>query len=369
MVAHLKPPGSGTGSHPGRNWLLLLLPLVAGLLLCLVLLSGCGPAAAPPTATPIPATATPVPAKPTPAPATATPVPAAPPAATPVPAKPAVDQAAILAAWQSSLHSKTYGLGKGPNNLCSRCHSPRNWDPKAVPGPAPNCIACKFPFDKEVRTPPAGTNSFIEEKDWKNIGCDVCHKVEAGVVSAQIAMWNNATGKYDSVASTTELCEKCHTDSLGGSRHKVRIGGGAHTNQIGMTAKRPIACTNCHNPHSSKAACTNCHGNVFKDKPTQGHIAVHEKMGCVVCHDASGAKVEPVTKDDVKGEWTTLTVAVTAGRESTTAFPSHYLQRTVTCTRCHFDANPWKLRSFVTPTPTVRPPTTPTLAVTPTPAK
>ena len=63
----------------------------------------------------------------------------------------AVDLAAIQAAYKTSTHSNDYGEGRGPNTLCARCHSPRNWDPAAKPGPPPNCVACKFPFDKEVR--------------------------------------------------------------------------------------------------------------------------------------------------------------------------------------------------------------------------
>ena len=365
MVAHLKPPGSGNGSHPRRNWLLLLLPLVAGLLLCLVLLSGCGPAAAPPTAIPLP-TYTPYPTyTPVPPPA----IPISPPTKVPEPTK-AVNLAAIQAAYQTSTHANDYGEGRGPNTLCSRCHSPRNWDPKAVPGPAPNCIACKFPFDKEVRKPPPNTNSFIEQKDWKNIGCDVCHKVDTkGVVEPMPAIWNQATGKYDAVATTTELCEKCHTDSLGGSKHKIMLGGPVMANQIGMTVKRPQQCTDCHDPHSQKASCESCHKDARTPaKPIKGHDAEHAKVTCDACHDASGLKLGP-TADNTKWVAFKSTTSPAGGPPTLTQVTSHVLQRTVDCTRCHYDNNPWKLRSLVPPTATPRPPTTPTLAVTPTPAK
>src|SRR5512139_3462523 len=38
-------------------------------------------------------------------------------------------QSVVWAKWQSGPHGNTYGLDKGPNTYCSRCHSPQNWDP------------------------------------------------------------------------------------------------------------------------------------------------------------------------------------------------------------------------------------------------
>lgn len=277
----------------------------------------------------------------------------------PEPTKPPVDVKAIEAAWKESGHSNTYDLGKGPNTYCARCKSPRNWDPKATVGPAPNCVACKFPFDKEVRKPPPNTNIFIEQKDWKGIGCDICHKVETNVVDPKPVAWNQATGKYDAVASNTELCEKCHTDSLGGSKHKMAIGGPAHTGQIGLTAKRPQECTDCHNPHSTQASCTSCHGDVFKTKPNAGHIAVHEKIACDACHDARGLTLGP-NADKTKWVAFQSVTSPAGGPPTLSQVTSHTLQKRVACTRCHYDNNPNKLRSMVTPTAT-RPPTTPTV--------
>jgi len=272
------------------------------------------------------------------------------------PPTPVVDLKAIEAAYKLSSHSNDWGEGRGPNTYCARCHSPRNWDPKAIAGPAPNCMACKFPFDKEVRKPPPNTNVFIEQKDWKNIGCDVCHVVTNNVVDAKPVMWNQATGKYDAVADNTALCEKCHTDSQGGSKHKIAIGGPAHTGQIGLTAPRPQQCTDCHNPHSQKASCTNCH-KAISQKP--GHDAAHAKIACDACHDAAGLVVGPNTD---KTMWVAFlaTSSPTGGPPTLAQVTSHVLQKAVTCTRCHYDNNPNKLRSLVTPTAT-RAPTTPTV--------
>ena len=317
-------------SHCLNNRLSTLLAIV-GLLLMVVLVSACQPAK--------PATPAPTPT------ATVKPLP------TP-------DRAAIQAAWQGSAHNNKYDLGKGPNTYCSRCHSPQNWDPAATVGKAPNCFSCKFATDKEVRI--AKENPLIPETNWKPVGCDVCHKVDGGVVSSQIAIWNNGMGKYDAVATTTQLCEKCHTDSLGGTRHKVHLGGGAHSNQIGQTTKRPELCTDCHDPHSLKADCATCHAKALKpDKPISGHDAAHANVKCVACHDASGMKVRPV---EGKNYWTTGNVSVRATTETFTPLTSHDFKKAVDCVRCHYDNNPWKLKSLApqpTPSPTPKPTSTP----------
>ncbi len=281
------------------------------------------------------------------------------PAATkaPEPVK-SVDLNAIQAAYKTSSHSNDWGEGRGPNTLCARCHSPRNWDPAAKTGPPPNCVACKFPFDKEVRKPPAGTNVFVEQKDWKNIGCDVCHQVANNVVDSKPVMWNQATGKYDTVADNTALCEKCHTDSQGGSKHKVALGGPAHTGQIGLAAPRPQQCTDCHDPHSQKASCTNCHKTLSK---AAGHDAAHAKVACDACHDAAGLKLGPTSDNTQWVAWIS-TSSPTGGPPTLSQTTSHILQKAVDCTRCHYDNNPQKLRSLVTPTAT-RPPTTATPTV------
>jgi hypothetical protein len=46
-----------------------------------------------------------------------------------------------------------------------------------------------------------------------NIGCTTCHDGGAG---PDIAMWNNGTMGYDAVATTSELCSKCHGYARGG---------------------------------------------------------------------------------------------------------------------------------------------------------
>jgi hypothetical protein len=86
---------------PMARWL-----MIAGVLLLIpLLLIACQPAATPEPTEP-PATAVP----PTPMP-TAIPIP---------------DQSVQIAEWESGPHSADYDLGKGPNTMCTRCHSPQN---------------------------------------------------------------------------------------------------------------------------------------------------------------------------------------------------------------------------------------------------
>ncbi len=291
---------------------------------------------------------------PTPAPPTAEAAEPAPPTSanpTAVPAAPAVDLTTFQQAWESGPHNNKYDLGKGPNTYCTRCHSPSLWDPKATVGKAPNCFSCKFPFDKEVRNAPE--NPLIPEDQWKPIGCTTCHSTGQG---PEVAIWNNATGSYDLVLTTTALCEKCHTDSLGGTRHKVRLGGGAHSNQIGTTAKRPELCTDCHDPHSGQASCLNCHAEALKADSGKGHDQAHAAVACVACHDASGMDVGLVEEENI---WTTGEKSVSRGQETFTALTSHDFKRSVDCDRCHFSDNPWGLW-VPTPTPAPAPKATPT---------
>lgn len=273
--------------------------LAIGLLALTLLLGACSPAAtpapaAPPAAPPVAATAVP----PTAVPPTEVPPTAVPPTEVPPPPAPepepepavsAADLAAIQVAWESGAHNNAYDVGKGPNTYCSRCHSPLHWDINARPGRPPNCISCKFAFDAEVRIAPE--NPLIPEDEWKPIGCQVCHPVENGVVSPQLAIWNNATQQSEPVANSTQLCEKCHTDSIGGSMHKMQLGGGAHSNQIGQAKMRPELCTDCHDPHSLQADCKSCHAAAFEDADNLGHAPMHAKVKCQACHEIGRAHV------------------------------------------------------------------------------
>lgn len=281
-----------------------------------------------------PATPTSVPSVPSPL-ATPTRVPTATMSPTIAPTPTASAQAAILAKWQSGLHAHTYDLGKGPNTYCARCHSPQNWDPASKIDAPPNCVSCKFPTDATVRLAPS--NPLVALTAWKNIGCEVCHRVDNGVTSAQIAWFNKATGNYESVATATALCEKCHTDT-----DVLR-----HRRDLGKSAHAGFQCTQCHDAHTTRASCASpqCHTNL---SGIAGHDTAHANVNCVACHDASGLPVGP---DNQTKTWVTWRTTEVIGRKTTAPYISHNLQKAVDCVRCHFAGNPWDLSVSVRNTP------------------
>ena len=312
------------------------------------------------------------------------PAPTPTPTLTPVPPTPTPDQSAYWADWESSIHADTYALEKGPNTYCARCHSPANWDPAAVIDDPPNCVSCKFPHEEEPRI--AEGNPLVPEEEWENINCETCHQMTNGIVQEGIC-WRDVTSGYcETVASSTQLCGKCHrnTETL---RHQRAIAeGGAHAE---------LECVSCHNPHSLEAKncrschqvemqevdmtgdmhagvtsndqclechpdawaghnmkvkqsgsqdCINCHDDLVADMVLEpvmrGHNQVHEQVPCAVCHDASGMKVG---QSEETGEWLLLRQTELLGRTSEEPYTSHAIQREVDCTRCHYPENPWDL--------------------------
>jgi hypothetical protein len=192
------------------------------------------------------------------------------------------------------------------------------------------------------------------------------------------------------VQTSTELCEKCHTDTET-IRHKRDIDGGAHAGYV---------CTDCHDPHSTVANCGSdqCHPDVvaLRSLPSQYHAdihtnindmnlclqchpegkqlhsmettykwvddclschidmknkeflnvgpiqhsRVHNSVNCVACHDATYMDVAPIEGYD---EWITFRTKELLGRSITSPYQSHYLQKDAKCGRCHFQDNPWGL--------------------------
>ncbi len=319
---------------------LLLSGLVA------VLLTACttAPAPLPPTAAPAlsPPTTMPVPPVATLPPPTAT---VAAPTARPTaaagvtPADLPEAQKPIWASWRIGPHADTYGLEKGPNTFCARCHSPMNYDAASKVDPPPNCVSCKFPTDPQVRV--AEHNRLVPENEWRSIGCEVCHRVENGAVIEGIAWRDPATGQYQAIASATDLCERCHTDT-----ETLR-----HKRDLGQAAHRGFTCVSCHNPHSTQASCTaaGCHQRPGASlTPPPGRDPAHATVGCVACHDASGMLVGRVKET---GLWTTWRTTELLGRKTTSPALSHSMQRQVDCSRCHFAGNGWGLSEIAKPKP------------------
>jgi len=229
----------------------------------------------------------------------------------------------IQVLWETSPHSNSYVLSDlGMNSTCARCHAPINYIPSMEDMPA-SCATCKF----EVDPPPP----MIAEADWENIPCNVCHRVKRGEVDPKYA-WLSIPpiDEYEDLATTTELCIKCHivTDVAGHIGSDVA---GAH---IGYT------CTQCHDAHTTAASCATelCHADVLNRLTLiPGHDENHKVVTCWACHDAGGLAVSP----DDQGNW----IAFQPG----TFIPvvSHNIVKEALCERCHFLNNPWNLSEDV----------------------
>lgn len=299
------------------------------------------------------------------------------------------DQMLIWETWESSSHEDTYDLEKGPNTYCAKCHSPANWDYSATIDPPPNCVSCKFSSEPEPRI--AESNPMVPEDEWASIGCNICHRMEAGKADPEFVWYDNASEYYETLATTTELCEKCHLDTNKYLHHQRDLGQDAH---VGFT------CTDCHDPHDQFARCSDkgCHSDVTaqRKRVLDQHVSISEKetclvchtagmdmhtmeiqrsgeddcfichdylanispddaapiqhsnvhglVDCVACHDAAGLAVGPIEAEDV---WTTFrSVELPMGLVSE-PYQSHNLQRSVECGRCHYSDNPWELSDSV----------------------
>jgi len=322
-----KKSRSSTGPRIARGLL-----AVGAAFLLILLLYACQPApTAPPEPTPVPPTATAMP--------------------TPLP-----DQSEIHADLASSTHG-TYDLYHGPNTWCARCHSPQNWDPQATVGKPPNCFSCKFPTDEEVRI--ADGNDLIPEEAWVGIPCETCHVMdEHGIASQEIAWLNPISKEYVEVKTSTELCEKCHTETtnnLFGSAvaHKISYGS-AHLNYAGFIGDSapPQYCTDCHDAHTQEAKqCVDCH-EIDETAHARGKYAeMKDVVTCMACHDASpdfdpppASMTYSVGPHGEDGLWVPIDVSVGRGGEPANApFVSHAIQGEVLCTRCHSEGNTYGL--------------------------
>jgi len=228
----------------------------------------------------------------------------------------------IEQAWQAGPHADTYV--EGDNNICARCHAPVVFMP-SMDDLSPSCLVCKF----EIAPPPAS----IAQETWTNIECNVCHRIDkkdevepefAWLLFLQIK-------EYEPVASSTELCGKCHADpDLDLPGHTAVVVGGAHTD---------YSCTDCHDAHSTTAAscgAAGCHDDMGADVP--GHDEAHESVYCVACHDAGDMTIGP---DEDLGSWITFLPADSEGVSY--PFTSHNTQLEASCDRCHYSNNPWDL--------------------------
>jgi len=194
------------------------------------------------------------------------------------------------------------------------------------------------------------------------VECNTCHEVENCQLAVEPAWYEQRTGGYVSIEDTIELCEKCHTDT-----QMLSLGDKTHAG---------FSCTTCHDAHRLETSCTNqgchrsldsvnplainfthpsndncyqagCHGG-FVLTPTPESTVVprivwnhrdgnHNAVSCAACHDANGLEVGMLDS-----------VWVTINSSAMEYYPSHNIQRSVDCNRCHFVDNPWGLMDIST---------------------
>ena len=158
-------------------------------------------------------------------------------------------------------------------------------------------------------------------------------------VQAEVAWLEIAPlGEYTAVASSTELCLKCHAPVDLPQHGSIDL----------VSAHAGYQCTDCHSFHETTATCVSeaCHSDVIEpESPIPGHDADHQAVSCVACHDGGGMGVGP---DDASGQWTTFITKTSAdGTEDRFAFTSHNVVLAASCDRCHFVDNPWALSTDI----------------------
>lgn|GEM_PF-3275826 len=195
------------------------------------------------------------------------------------------------------------------------------------------------------------------------IDCQNCHQLQNGMVTSELAWWDEGDSKYEPVADSTALCLKCHTDFEGSKSVHAKI-----------------TCTDCHDEHAVNASCFDCHDHIRAESvqalttPIDGHPGgmaadcegsgchsmatqvaqmaqmafsihgtSHVNVTCEACHAADDYKVGPTQNENIWVLWRTTKVN---GEMLSVPYQSHNLKYEVDCTRCHFDGNPWNLPSL-----------------------
>jgi hypothetical protein len=230
--------------------------------------------------------------------------------------------------WARSRHANTYDAGQGANSTCASCKSPRNWDPDAPAAEfAHDCALCKREPGKPQPPLPGGVA--IAQPEWKNITCDVCHQPVGNSYSTALSYWNQETQKYEPIKSTIELCGKCHIGQHGFDVIREQSVSPAH---------KDWDCTRCHGSHNAPVQCTDCH-NIAQVRGVAAH-AQHPNVGCTACHDAGGL---PIWQDPFSTSRFYQKYMPMRSAHDLRSWPSHDLQITVDCRRCHHPQGPLQI--------------------------
>ena len=233
--------------------------------------------------------------------------------------------AAAQAEWSESAHADTFDNGMGADTTCARCKSPLNWDPtqEAAAQQALDCGSCKRVPGEERPLLSEGTQ--IPQAQWQNITCEVCHIPVGDSFDTGIAFWNQRLGRYEPVATTTELCAKCHE-----GQHGFEV----VEEQEESLAHEQMACTECHGSHGAASSCTDCHD------PADGSGAFehgrHPSVNCTACHDDGNLSI---WKDPDSGSPHYASYVTRRFAHTLTSWPSHNLSSNVKCQRCHHPAS------------------------------
>lgn len=222
--------------------------------------------------------------------------------------------------WRESAHADTYDEGMGANTTCARCKSPQNWDPQAPAAQESlNCASCKRVPGAPRPTLSAGVE--VSQDEWHNIPCKICHISVGDTYGVNIAYWNQAIGAYEPVENENDLCARCHE-----GQHGFHVG----EEQEKSPAHTGWACSRCHGAHGATASCTDCHNPAVGDG-ARDH-ALHREVNCTACHDAGNLGIWQDTNPTSQhyGQYITVRFAHTL-----TSWPSHNLQTSVKCERCH----------------------------------
>jgi len=207
------------------------------------------------------------------------------------------------------------------------------------------------------------------QNEWKKslhaqadekVTCDICHQSLNGVITEEVARWDQNSGQYELVSNDNDLCLNCHQ----GYDHAE-------------TAHKDFGCLECHDQHDPNASCFDCHeqiidlSNQIPATPVGGHnngmdsacsgsgchsMATqaakmpfsthgiqHARVACSACHDADELQVGPFPDGSAWASWISSPVD---GIE--VPFYSHNLQYKVNCQRCHFENNLWGLSTDAT---------------------
>jgi predicted CXXCH cytochrome family protein len=199
-----------------------------------------------------------------------------------------------------------------------------------------------------------GAHARMSGGEQPQVQCTSCHATAL----------DDDTKPFSSVDESSGLCIGCHND-IDQARRQADTTDPIHSG---------LACTDCHNPHSTAATCSNCHANTRDESipllatPQGGHPnlstgfcpssnchpqatqaalsngtihgSTHAAVTCTACHDASGL---PVSFSMKTGRWITFEPVDASSTPAAILHESHAIQSEVDCTRCHFEDNSWGL--------------------------